>query len=299
MIKMKNTLYLFIFLSLAISSCKTDTTTEVVLTSEEQELQTNPSKENAVKAINSLTDLISKSKDNKGEIKSLLSRGYSIAKEYKLTSKITAFLSPLVREYPDDPVQNNRLLELADYMLPMGKQHTAKIIYNSLAMKNFKNDKVINMDKSMKVESLDTFLKQLATSVFVNPDHHGLNRRASQHYVDACEAYVMANPKNKNAPDYLYKAAEIARSIKTYPKTLSLYDWVIDKYPSYEKVPTIYFLKGFILEDDLQNETAARNVYEEFLKKYPDNELAKDVQFLLDNLGKSNEEILQEIQTKK
>jgi hypothetical protein len=35
------------------------------------------------------------------------------------------------------------------------------------------------------------------------------------------------------------------------------------------------------------------------VEKYPSHDLADDVQFLLDNLGKSNEEILEMIENKK
>lgn len=43
----------------------------------------------------------------------------------------------------------------------------------------------------------------------------------------------------------------------------------------------------------------AKSIYNEFLKKYPTHDLADDVQFLIDNLGKSDQEILEMIESKK
>jgi TolA-binding protein len=42
----------------------------------------------------------------------------------------------------------------------------------------------------------------------------------------------------------------------------------------------------------------AKAVYEEFLRKYPEDEFAGSAQFLLDNLGKSDDELLEALQKK-
>ena len=57
-------------------------------------------------------------------------------------------------------------------------------------------------------------------------------------------------------------------------------------------------MQGFIYENNLHSPEMARKLYEEFMKKYPNNELAKDVKFALDNLGKSDEEIMNAIMDK-
>jgi TolA-binding protein len=82
-------------------------------------------------------------------------------------------------------------------------------------------------------------------------------------------------------------------------KAMSLYDWILDKYPNHEKSPTVMFIKGFILEQEFKQEDQARKLYEDFLKKYPNHEMASSAKFLLDNMGKSDEEILKGIEAKK
>ena len=50
---------------------------------------------------------------------------------------------------------------------------------------------------------------------------------------------------------------------------------------------------AFTLDNDLQRHEEAKELYESFLEKYPDDDFADDTQFLLQNLGKTDEEIIQ------
>ncbi len=52
-------------------------------------------------------------------------------------------------------------------------------------------------------------------------------------------------------------------------------------------------MAGFILANELNKTEEAKVIYEEFLKKYPDNQLAGSVKLELESIGKSPEEILQ------
>ena len=130
-------------------------------------------------------------------------------------------------------------------------------------------------------------------------DNTGINKDAAMQYVDACEAYALAYPDNKNTADNLFKAAEVAKSIRTFPKSLSLYDWIIEKYPNYEKAPTALFLKGFIIENNIKDDKKAGEIYRQFLSQYPKHDLADDVEFLIENIGKSDQEILEMIEAKR
>ena len=55
------------------------------------------------------------------------------------------------------------------------------------------------------------------------------------------------------------------------------------------------FLKGFLLENDLKKPEKAKEIYESFMQKYPNHAMAKDVNFLIQNLGKSDKEIIEKI----
>ncbi|MCB0642604.1 MAG: tetratricopeptide repeat protein [Phaeodactylibacter sp.] len=117
--------------------------------------------------------------------------------------------------------------------------------------------------------------------------------RQAQDYIGVCEVYGLILPDAPLAPEYLHEAGKIAGYIQSHKKAMELYEWVYTKYPKSEKAPLALFMMGFTLQNELNDPDAAKPLYEEFLKKYPDHDFADDTQFLLSNMGKSDEEIIQ------
>lgn len=122
--------------------------------------------------------------------------------------------------------------------------------------------------------------------------------RFANNFVLNCELHALINPKDEENPTWLHRAAETARSIKLFPKAIEFYEWIYNGYPNSEKAPQALFLHGFTLDNDLKQYDEAKKQYEAFIKKYPDNEFADDAQFLLNNLGKSEEELIRSFEKK-
>lgn len=97
---------------------------------------------------------------------------------------------------------------------------------------------------------------------------------------------------------YLLRAGEMAALVGQNGKSLGYYDQVISQFPDSPKAATALFMKGYTLDDKLGRIDEAKAVYEEFLKKYPDDDFADDTQFLLKNLGKTEEEIIKQFEAK-
>ncbi len=95
--------------------------------------------------------------------------------------------------------------------------------------------------------------------------------------------------------DYLFKAADISNGIGEYKEAIGLYKTVSEKR-DFRKKAVALFLQGFIYENQLKDYFQARKVYEEFLKEYPDHVLTDDVNYSLQNLGKSPEELIREFE---
>ncbi len=112
------------------------------------------------------------------------------------------------------------------------------------------------------------------------------------------ETYTKKFPKSDNAAMYLYKAGEVARSSGDMRRSVTLLEQLYDNHRSYEKAPQALFLAGFIYENDLKNLDKAKEIYDKFMKKYPDHELAASVKFSLQNLGKPADEIIQGFEKK-
>jgi len=298
------TRYIILFATiLFFASCKNDKVANEKDNLSVGELAYNkqPTKENAETALSEVSNQIKENRDDPKIVKKLSERALDIARHNSLTNKQISFLLLLSKEYPNDPKAKTRLLELANIMYKINKKQAANVLYSGV-LDRFADTDAAEEAKSKRapeVSNVKQYLTKVGEDVFVDPDKFGINRKAAQSYVDACEAFALAYPNTKEAPEFLYKATEISRTLRTFTKSLSMYDWIIDEYPQYEKAPTAMFLKGFIIENELNNDEAAMKVYKTFLSRYPDHQLRDDVQFLLDNVGKTDEEIMDMIEKNK
>ncbi len=66
---------------------------------------------------------------------------------------------------------------------------------------------------------------------------------------------------------------------------------VLDEYPNGVYSSKALFMLGFINANDLKNYDKAKEYYTEFLKKYPNHELADDARYELQNLGKNTDDL--------
>lgn len=116
-------------------------------------------------------------------------------------------------------------------------------------------------------------------------------------YVDdliaAYESYANEFSTDTLAPDYLFKAGDVAMNTNRSNKAIRLYDRIITEYNTYHKAPEALFLKGYVYENNLGRLDKAKEIYEEFLAKYPENEFADDAEVSLKYLGKSPEELIE------
>ena len=136
-------------------------------------------------------------------------------------------------------------------------------------------------------------------SKMYNEETHRLDTKTATDFIESCELFALLKPEDSKSPDYLHKAGETARAIRAFPRAIGIYDRIYEKYPKFEKAPQSLFLKAFTYDNDLQDYAKARALYTEFLEKYPNDDFADDTQFLLKNLGKTDEEIIKSFSTEK
>ena len=137
-------------------------------------------------------------------------------------------------------------------------------------------------------------LQALGQSVYDTLTGRINNAKATQ-FISQTEVFVNKNKDIVDAPVLLHRAAETARSIRQIPVALGLYERIINEYPNHEKAAQALFLKAFTYDDDLNEYEKAKGMYHDFLEKYPTHDFADDTEFLLKNLGKTDEEILQSL----
>ena len=97
--------------------------------------------------------------------------------------------------------------------------------------------------------------------------------------VDAYEQFVKYYPKDSMAPVFLIKAGDCYRILKQYDKAIAEYQKVENNYQGSKAYPNSIFIQGFVYENEVKDLPKAKERYETFLKKFPDNEMARAAQF--------------------
>jgi outer membrane protein assembly factor BamD (BamD/ComL family) len=111
------------------------------------------------------------------------------------------------------------------------------------------------------------------------------------------EQYIREYPVDTTrVPEFYYEGARLYALSGAYEKAIPMVDTFRAKYPEHHLAPVLLHMKGFLIyETGMQDYDNARRTYEAFIQTYPEHPMVADVLFSLENLGKSDEEIMEEI----
>lgn len=116
--------------------------------------------------------------------------------------------------------------------------------------------------------------------------------------VKSLENYANTYKDDKEAPELLFRAAEISSGLGAYKNAIRDYQQIYLNHPNYVRAPESMFLCGFIYENNLADLEEARYYYKAFSRKYPMHSLRKDADAALANLGKDPAELVKEFEEK-
>ena len=123
-----------------------------------------------------------------------------------------------------------------------------------------------------------------------------LDETASRNFVAVATKLADKYPDDTLAALPLYRAAEVVRALNDPKRAAKLYEQIHTNYPEWSKAAESLFMLAFTYDEDLGNLEAAKATYEKFLAMYPDNVFAEATPMLIANLGKSDEEILRQLE---
>lgn len=141
-------------------------------------------------------------------------------------------------------------------------------------------------------ETMTKEIKTLESKIY-NESTKRMDPAVVGQYVTAIEGYSAAFPKDGKSVEMLLKAGEMARNVGQYDKALGIYDKVMNEFKDHPKAAQALFLKAFTMDDNLGKKDQAKVLYESFIEKYPNDEFAASAKFMLENLFKSNSEIIE------
>ncbi|MCB0790499.1 MAG: tetratricopeptide repeat protein [Flavobacteriales bacterium] len=120
--------------------------------------------------------------------------------------------------------------------------------------------------------------------------------RGASALLDVYRSFAKEFPTDTMAPEYLFRGAGVAKALGRPNETLTLYDRIIKDYPAWRRIPDTYYLKAFTLDNDLRQKGEAQKAYEEVISRFPDHRFARDARAMIDNLGLTDEELIQKFE---
>jgi len=253
------------------------------------------------KEVNTLLDAYSEFVTSSGESPSarrkMLKKAYELAKKTGNDNRLTEFATRSLLDFPKDKGREGKVLDLISINQKAGKSAVSNVLKLAF-IEAFPGTSVADSLKNLfqgQQLSVDSMMVGLEKNVKLNPGITGINPLMATIYVDACKAYATVLSEKEQTPKLLFKSAQLTTTMKQFDKAIEFYDWIADKYPDTEDGPIALATKGFILDNDLKDMEKAKTVYRQFIESYPDHALTSQIQFLLENLGKSNEEILNQL----
>ncbi|HOL34054.1 MAG TPA: tetratricopeptide repeat protein, partial [Candidatus Syntrophosphaera thermopropionivorans] len=84
--------------------------------------------------------------------------------------------------------------------------------------------------------------------------------------------------------DELFKMADDAAKSRNFNDAIAIYDQIIQHFPNGSDDYRAFFMKAFIIAEELKDEERALQLFKDFLKKYPQGDLNESAQFMIDAL---------------
>lgn len=103
------------------------------------------------------------------------------------------------------------------------------------------------------------------------------------------------------APIYLIKTAQIAQAVNNTPQAKVVLEKCINDYPNFGNRPAAIFLLAQLYDEAayLNNEEEARVLYQKIIDEYPKSDWASSAKGALSFIGKSDEQIMEQLKKKK
>jgi len=103
-------------------------------------------------------------------------------------------------------------------------------------------------------------------------------------------------PNDPKTPDYLFRVSDFHLGGGRPEQAVKVLTDIIDKYPNYERLESVYFARASHVDFDIRDTTLAKTYYNDFLKMYPDSKFAENVNSRLKTVSLSIEDLVKQFE---
>ena len=123
-----------------------------------------------------------------------------------------------------------------------------------------------------------------------------VNNNIAEQAINAFYEFASNCKTDTLAPVFLLKAGQVAQSINKYTQAQSFFIKCTDEFPNFKNRGAALFLLAQLYDNAsmLNNESEARTIYEQIIREYPKSPFADDSKASIKNLGKTDEQLVEE-----
>lgn len=284
-------------LVLAFTSCSNEKSSDGQadwLNALETDLVENTTDEKVEAYLNVVDSLIDSDITNEERNAKLLSRASAL--HYNLNKLQTSIdlMSRSLKSYPNAEGFKDNLLKLTELSSKFNKDEVLDSLNKLLIDASFdeEGNRISEGDYSFYLNGIES------TQQDIYSNSNNPNFKMARRYVQMVEFFAITNPQDGAVPALLYEGGKVAELIKNSVKAVELFEWCNKNYEDSDIAPANLFMLAFTCEDGLKDDTKAATYYRTFMEKYPDHEMFSSAEFLLSNIDKTDEEILNELRKK-
>jgi tetratricopeptide (TPR) repeat protein len=124
-----------------------------------------------------------------------------------------------------------------------------------------------------------------------------VNKSSAIKGINSFTAYASYCHNDSLSPIYFIKSAQVARAIGNIPQAKFALEKCLDDYPRFRDRAAALFLLAQLYDDTgyMQDEKQAEKLYRNIITDYPQSDWALSAQGALNFIGKTDEQIMQEL----
>lgn len=163
--------------------------------------------------------------------------------------------------------------------------------------KEYKSDLNKEAGKNEITECRKMFAEAQSLDSMLFASTSELDRNLGNKAIKIFSDYVNSCADDTLGPVFLIKTSQIAKALNNLEQARHSLTKCIEKYPQFKDLPAAMFLLAQLYDEHnyMNNEEEARKWYQEIIDKYPKSPEAESAKGALKYIGKSDEEIMEDI----
>jgi len=110
--------------------------------------------------------------------------------------------------------------------------------------------------------------------------------------ITAYETFNMDYKDHELAPEFLFRAANLARSFNEFDRAMGHYQTILNQHTDYQNIIETKFMIAFMYDNDLKDKKKAEEVYKSIAAEYPEHIFGREASKRLETLHMTDQEML-------